>query len=521
MSNENKVDIINPATGEKIGESPLHSSEDIFELVKKAKEVQPEWEKTPLKKRIALLKPISGYIADNADKLAAIISNDNGKTRIDALSAELLPAAMAVNYYCKKAPYFLRHQTPGYGNIFTSNKQAEIYRRPFGVTGIISPWNYPFAIPFSEVIMSLLAGNCVILKTASETQGVGLALKEVIESAGLPEYVFNYVNVPGRIAGDAFIDAGVDKLFFTGSVAVGKILMKKASEKLTPLSLELGGNDPMIVCEDADIYRAAKGAVWGGYQNAGQSCGGVERIYVHEKVYDAFMKQFKHETENLRVGNDVNFRTDIGCITTSKQVETINSHIEDALQKGAEIFAKSKSVETNPQFLPAVVLTGVNHSMLVMQDETFGPVTGVMKFSSYEEAINLANDSYLGLTASVWTKSNSRGRKIGAQIKAGAVMINDHLMSHGLPETPWGGFKQSGLGRTHGNIGFDEMTQPQVIITDRMPGLKKNMWWHPHDKSIYDGMAGLINMLYSRKTSKRLNGLTKLMKIVPRMFKKD
>lgn len=516
----NITESINPATGELLGRYKLNTVEELKEKIVRARSSQVEWANLDIKTRVKKILKIRDYITDNADKISEIISKDNGKTKIDALATEVLPVAMAISYYCKNAESFLRDEYLSAGNIFLINKRSKIKRIPFGVVGIISPWNYPFSIPFSEVIMALLSGNAVILKVATETQVVGHDIKKAIEFANLPEGIFNYINLPGKIAGDAFLENGIDKLFFTGSVAVGKYLMKKASETLTPLTLELGGNDAMIVCDDADPYRAAMGALWAGFQNAGQSCGGVERIYVQDKIYDRFMKILKEKIENLRVGNGLDYGFDVGCMTTKNQIETVNKHIEDAIQKGATIFAKSKN-ENSSQFLSAMVLTNVNHDMLLMKDETFGPVVGVMKFSNIDEAIRLANDSYLGLTASVWTKSNKQGERIAQQIKAGVVTINDHLMSHGLAETPWGGFKQSSIGRTHGKLGFDEMTQPQVIVKDILPLVKKNLWWHPFSKNLYDGLIGLINLLYSKKFLKKFYGMLDLMKIVPRIFSKE
>jgi succinate-semialdehyde dehydrogenase/glutarate-semialdehyde dehydrogenase len=359
--------------------------------------------------------------------------------------------------------------------------------------------------------MALLAGNTVILKTASETQMAGHILKDCIESAGLPPHVFTYINMPGSKAGDAFIDAGIDKLFFTGSVPVGKYLMKKASEHLTPVVLELGGNDPMIVCEDADLYRAASGAVWAGLQNAGQSCGGVERIYVQRKVYDEFLSILKTKVENLRVGDGLCFTTDIGAMTTRRQMDTVQAHIKDALEKGAVIFAQSGAPkDSHGQFLPCMVLTNVTHDMLVMRDETFGPILGVMPYDTIEEAIGLANDSNLGLSASVWSKNRTKAKKIARRVMAGAVLINDHLMSHGLPETPWGGFKESGIGRTHGDIGFLEMTQPQVIVNDLLPFARRNFWWQPFDKKSYDGVKGVLDFLHGKGLMNRFIGFIKM-----------
>ena len=508
------------ATGEVIGHSPVTTVEELKTVIGKARDAQVAWAATPLKERVAVVKGISRLIADSCDDLAEIIARDNGKNRVDAVLAELYPSAMAASYYAGKAKKFLKDRFVMPGNITTANKISKITRVPFGVVGIISPWNYPFSIPFSEVVMALVAGNAVILKTASETQMVGLALKKIMDQAGFPPHVFNYVNMKGRVAGDAFLEHGVDKLFFTGSVSVGKYLMAKAAETLTPVSLELGGNDAMVVCPDADLDKAVGGAVWAGFQNAGQSCGAVERIYVHKDVYDAFLARLKEKTESLQVGYGREFTTDIGVMTTERQVQTVNEHIQDALDKGAAIYARTPA-SGNPKLKNSVapmVLTQVTHDMRVMKEETFGPVLGVMKVDTLEEAIILANDSDLGLTCSVWSKNRKQAEKIARQIRAGAATINDHLMSHGLAELPWGGFKESGIGRTHGEIGFQEMTEPQVVMHDFMPFVKKNLWWYPHNESVYNGIKGLLEGLYGEGIMHRLKGFLRLMRIAPRMF---
>jgi acyl-CoA reductase-like NAD-dependent aldehyde dehydrogenase len=397
---------------------------------------------------------------------------------------------------------------------------SKLIRAPYGVVGIISPWNYPFAIPFSEVIMALLAGNAVLLKTASDTQLVGLALKRCISAADLPEGLFSYLNLPGSSAGAAFLNAGVDKLFFTGSVAVGKTLMAQAAQTLTPLVLELGGNDPMLVCADADLDRAAAGAVWAGLQNCGQSCGGVERIYVHQSVYASFLKKLAARVKSLRIGYDVDYEVDLGAMTTDRQVSAVKAQVQAALKAGAVIHAQSEPVAGQTgYFMPAMVLTQVNHSMDIMRLETFGPVLGVMAVADMDEAVRLANDSDLGLTASVWTAKHKTGERLGRRIKAGVVTVNDHLMSHGLAETPWGGFKQSGIGRTHGALGMAEMTQTQCLVHDILPGVKRDLWWHPHSPELYRGIGGIIDLLYGGGLSRRLWGLKKVLSILPRIFR--
>lgn len=514
------TDSFNPSTGEKIGSVPLNAREDVSKAIVLARQAQKSWGRLPVKKRVRSLRPVLNHLLENRRHIVEVVSEDNGKTRTDALVTEVFASILACDYYLKNASRFLRSRRLRPGSMALMNKRSRIHRVPFGVVGVISPWNYPFSIPFAEIIMALAAGNAVLLKVASETLQVGRLLNDVMLNAELPPHLFTYLNLPGSIAGDAFLEGGVDKLFFTGSVRVGKYLMKKASETLTPLSLELGGNDAMLVCEDADLERASAGAVWAGFQNAGQSCGGVERIYVHEKVYERFLQMLKERTEALRVGRDRDYSVDMGCMTTAAQVETVREHIRDALEQGAVVYAKSSAPQGLPQFLPAMVLTGVHHDMRVMREETFGPVLGVMCVGDMDRALELANDSNLGLTASVWSRDRSKARILAGKIQAGVVTINDHLMSHGLHETPWGGFKESGIGRTHGRLGFDEMTQPQVIVDDYLWLLKAELWWHPFDRKRYRALDGLMELLYGKCLITKAKGLWALLPVLPRLFGK-
>jgi len=511
---------INPATGDIIGNTPIDSLDKLEITLQKARLAQKNWQLTPPKKRIKHIIKIGSYIFNNADRLSKVISEDNGKTIMEAFAAELFPSIMAVNYDCKNTKKWLKPKKLTASNIFFSYKRSKIVRVPWGVIGIISPWNYPFSIPFFQVIMGLLAGNAVILKTASETQVVGSILQECLEAAELPGDLFTHINMPGRTIGDSFFDNGIDKLFFTGSISVGKKLMAKASETLTPISLELGGNDAMIICDDADLQRAVGGVLWAGFQNCGQSCGGIERIYVHESVYPDFLDILKIRIESMRLGIGTEPDIDMGAMTTSGQIETVNQHIQDALRKGAKIAAKSTLPENKnlANFIPATLLTEVNHSMAVMTEESFGPVVGVMKYRTIEEAITLTNDSTMGLTGSVWSNNRKKAEKIGRQIQAGVITINDHLMTHGMPETPWGGFKDSGIGRCHGEIGFEEMSQPQLIVQDLLPWIKKYPWWHPYSERSHQGIKGIMQFLYAKSLSAKLKGLFKFIKILPDLF---
>jgi succinate-semialdehyde dehydrogenase/glutarate-semialdehyde dehydrogenase len=510
----------NPATGKSIGKFGLHTINDLQDMIVASRKAQSEWKQVPLRERSSKILKIKNYLVENIDLLVQTISEDNGKVRFDALSTEILPAVMATQYYAKKAPKFLKPKRIRPSSLILANKRSFVRYEPFGVVGVISPWNYPFAIPYSEVIMALIAGNGVVLKTATETQLVGTALRDAILSADLPDGLFQYINIPGRIAGEAFLKYGIDKLFFTGSVPVGKSLMKIAADTLTPVSLELGGNDAMLVCEDADIDRAVNGAVWAGLSNAGQSCGGVERIYVHQKIYDNFMNALKVKIESLKVGAPNDFSTDVGVMTTEKQVQTVKLHLDDALKNGAVLFAESKTTDNSKNIFTPKILTNVNHNMLMMKEETFGPLLGVMKVDNMDEAIKLANDSNLGLTGSVWSKNHKKAVELGKRIKAGVITINDHLMSHGLAETSWGGFKESGLGRTHGEMGLMEMVEPQTIVNDILPGVKKNIWWHPYSKELYNGLKSILYLFYGNNAKMRLKNLFGPLKIIGRIFRK-
>jgi succinate-semialdehyde dehydrogenase/glutarate-semialdehyde dehydrogenase len=509
----------NPATGELLGVTPEDSPEILRVRVAAAKQAQKGWGAISFDVRKNHLLKIRDYLVDNADEIASIVSQSTGKTRVDAMATEVFPTALTLTYYATHAKAILKRKHLSAGSILTINKRSYVDRAPYGVIGIISPWNYPLAIPFHEIAMALMAGNGVVLKVATQTLEVGKVMERAVKAGGLPDGLFSQVNLPGRVAGDAFIESGIDKLFFTGSVTVGKALMAKAALRLLPISLELGGNDAMIVLRDADLERAAGGALWAGFSNAGQSCAGVERIYVERDVYEPFVNLLKEKVSALRQGNDADFNVDVGSLTMAEQLHTVLRHIQDAREKGAGVFApEGKSGTGKGLFHPPVILENVHGGMLYMQEETFGPVVSVAPFDSIAEAVRLANDSPLGLTASVWTKDRRKGHAIAAGLEVGSVTINDHLMSHGLAETPWGGWKESGYGRTHGYLGLEAMTQPRTVIDDILPGVKKQLWWFPYSRDVYEGLKGGLSFLYGKGLAIRMTGMYKLTKIFFRTF---
>jgi acyl-CoA reductase-like NAD-dependent aldehyde dehydrogenase len=522
MTSRTMIPSINPATGETIGETPESTIEELERAVALAKAAQPEWAALSFQERAQYLFAIRDYIVEHVDTISDVISKDSGKTKMDALSTEVLSTSLAITYYAKNAKKILKRKRLSGGSILTINKRSYVDRVPMGVVGIISPWNYPFSIPFHEIAMALIAGNSVILKVASQSLEVGKIIQTCVDAGNLPKNIFHLINLPGKIAGDAFLNSGINKLFFTGSVPVGKYLMEKAANHLVPLSLELGGNDAMIVCKDANLYRAANGALWAGLSNSGQSCAGVERIYVETEVYDEFLSIIKEKMSKLTQGVDRDSNVDIGSMTTEQQWKKVQDLLHDAVKKGATAYPEILK-NVNPGkglFCTPVILENISDDMKVVHEEIFGPILAIQKVNSVEEAIAHANTSTLGLTASVWTKNRRKGHEIASRLEVGSVMINDHLMSHGLAETPWGGWKESGIGRTHGFIGLEEMTQPRCVVDDILPGVQKNMWWHPHNKKVYEGLRGALEFLYSKNLVKRLSGGMKLTKVFIRTFQK-
>lgn len=509
---------INPATGQpffELAETDLSQLPAMFE---KARAAQKVWAMKSFPERAEHIFKMRRYIVDNAEALSKTVSRSNGKTLTDALATEVLPCALACSWYGKNAGKTLKPKIRGGGHLLFFNKRTRMLRLPLGVVGIISPWNYPLSIPFGEIVMGLMAGNAVMLKVAAATPAVGRAIEEIVAAGDLPEGLFNHVVGSGAAVATAFFENKLDKLFFTGSVNAGKVLMAQAAATLTPLSLELGGNDAMIVLEDADLERAANGAAWGGYQNAGQSCGGVERIYVVEKIYDEFVRILASKTRALRHGVGCeNCDVDIGSITTEGQLRTVQQHLEDALQKGATIAAQSQPVGAQDGlFHPATMLIDVSDEMLTMKDETFGPIVAVAKVKDQEEAIRRANDSNLALTSSVWTRDNKRGQAVAARLETGVTTINDHLYTHGLSETPWGGWKESGLGRTHGPEGLHEMTHAKVVNWDMLAS-KRNLWWYPFNEETWRGLLNALRFAFPKSAGQWLSAS---MALTPFLLKK-
>ena len=410
---------------------------------------------------------------------------------------ELLPTIDALHWIAAQGPEILadeRVRLP----IWVKQKRVSFTYEPLGVVGVIAPWNYPWSIPFGEVAIALMCGNGVVLKPASLTPLIGQRIQDVFERAGLPEGLVRTVHGGGAV-GQALVESSAAKIFFTGSVDVGRRVGTACAERLKGSVLELGGKDPMLVLSDANLPNAVSGALWGGFANAGQTCSGIERVYVMRDVADRFTEGLVSGAKDLRVGDPLEWTTEIGPMVSREQLELVSTLVDDAVANGAELRCGGPAQPggaPEADFYSPAVLTGVTHEMPIMREEIFGPVLPVVTVDSEDEAIGLANDSEFGLGASVWTLDRARGDRIARRLQCGMVWLNDHMYSHGIASTSWGGVKDSGLGRSHSKFGFYECVNVKLLSWE--PSRTRNFWWHPYDQSLGRSMHAAAQVLYGR-----------------------
>jgi acyl-CoA reductase-like NAD-dependent aldehyde dehydrogenase len=480
-----------PATGEEVGRVPNMVEAEVSAAVKRARAAQAEWAALDFKERGRIVMRAREIVLDEMDAIARLISRESGKPMTEAVSMELTPTLDLMQFFARKTKKLLRPEKIDIGQYGLLGRSSRIVYKPLGVVGIISPWNFPWAIPLGEVVMALMAGNSVVLKPSELTPLVGLKIGEVFKRAGLPDGLLQIVTGDGK-TGAALTEAGVDKIMFTGSVATGKRVAQAAAKQLVPYVLELGGKDPMLVLEDANVEMAASAAVWGGFANSGQACASVERCYVHESIAPKFIEQVVAQVRALEQNVGTREGTDIGAMSSERQLSIVEEHVNDAVKSGARVLTGGqRRGDLGGTFYEPTVLADVNHQMDVMREETFGPVLPVMTFKSEEEALRLANDSIFGLTASVWTKDIGRGRRLAERIEAGTVTVNEVLYTHGIAQTPWGGMKQSGIGRTHGRLGLLELVAPQHVHVNRITSFR-DLWWFsytPRAAQLFRGLA--------------------------------
>jgi acyl-CoA reductase-like NAD-dependent aldehyde dehydrogenase len=494
------IDVLNPATGETIKRLPVDSAAAVAETVARLRANQPEWEAMGIEGRYHWLGKLRDWLLDNQDRVLDTMQTETGKVRADAMNEPVYLADL-INFYGSRADKFIGEESLRPHSPLLAAKKLRVQYRPHPVVGIISPWNFPLILSLGDAIPALQAGAAVVIKPSEFTP---LGIAEVVEAwkqeIGGPD-VLDCVQGIGETGG-ALVDA-VDFVQFTGSDRTGRKVMARAAETLTPVSLELGGKDPMIVLADADLDRAANAAAWGGMMNSGQICMSVERIYVEEPAYDEFLAKLTREVGRLRQGPDSGSDPkDVGAMTSPRQSDIVEEHVSDALAAGARALVGGKRVDGPGDYFEPTVLVDVDHSMKVMRDETFGPVVGVMKVRDAEEALRLANDSRYGLSGSVFGE-RERAERVARRVECGAINVNDVLVNYFATEVPMGGWKQSGIGTRHGEGGIKKYCRSESVVITRFGG-KREPTWYPYTKARRRLVAPLARLFGARDWRRRL-----------------
>jgi len=489
------LEAVNPATGEHLDDIQETAFEEVELYYHQARTAFEKWSTLAISERLNYLTKLRSVMVENMDQLAQVIVQDTGKVPTEALVADIMPTLDAINTIVKHAEKILspkRVKTP----LLLIGKKSFVEYMPRGVVPVISPWNYPLQLAVVPVISALAGGNTVILKPSEVTPLVGKYIEEMFQKTGFPKDVIQVAH-GGKEVGAALTKGNPDYIFFTGSVRTGRIIQEVAAKKLIPTTLELGGKDPFIVFQDANLKRAAKGAVWGAFTNSGQVCMSAERIYVEESIYDDFLNIVKEETEKLIQGT--NEDSDIGSMTFPKQKEIVKHHVKDALEKGAVLVSGSPPENwDDSMFIQPIILANLKQDMEVVWDETFGPVMPIIPFKTEEEVIKWANESNYGLNASVWTSDLKKARRVAGKLVTGAVTINEVLVSVANHYLPFGGTKDSGIGRYHSDEGLKIFCHEKAIILDKGK-LNKEIQWYPY-KGKYAAFLKLFQSYFHERT---------------------
>jgi acyl-CoA reductase-like NAD-dependent aldehyde dehydrogenase len=490
------IAVENPATGQVIANLPACTPEQLEEMAARARRAQPGWEALGFDGRKKVLRRMQKWVLDNSERFLDTLVSETGKTREDAALAELGYAASAFGFWAKNAEKYLADEKVKTASPFLFGRKIIVRYEPVGLVGVIGPWNYPFTNTVGDAIPALAAGNSVIVKPSSVTPLTSLLIEEGLLKCGIPQDVFQVAVGRGSLGGP-LIDS-VDALMFTGSTETGKIVMERAAKTLTPVSLELGGKDPMIVLADADVERAANAAVFWSMQNGGQTCISIERVYVEEPIYEEFLSLVSDRARALRQGVPGGFGSvDIGSFINPPQVDIVSAHVDDAVKKGARVLTGGHRGSGPGTFYEPTVLADVDHTMECMTEETFGPTLPIMKVADADEAIRLANDSPYGLQASVYTRDVARGEQVARRLEAGAVVVNDTSANYLALEAPMGGWKTSGLGSRHGAEGIRKYCRRQTILLTRF-AMKKDIYMFPYAAGRSKMLVRTFKLLYGR-----------------------
>lgn len=510
-----KIQSLDPATGEVWREYDNTTPQQVEAAVAQAHAAQKSWSAWPIKKRVEILRQFSRLLFDRRMEVAALVTRENGKPRPEALLGDVIVSLDIVNYYLRYGPLWLRPRHLPHQNIALKMQRGAVHYEPLGVVGVISPWNYPFMLPFCSALTALLAGNAVVLKPSEFTPACALELEKLLREAGLPDGVLQVIVGDGS-TGAALTASHINAVAFTGSAATGKKIAAAAAEKLIPVIMELGGSDPMVVLRDANIDHATSGALWCRFMNCGQNCVAVKRIFVEREIYEPFVTALVEKTKRLRLGRGDQPDSDVGPMIRERQVDALESQLNDAIVKGATVLCGGKRrPELGPLFFEPTVVVDVNATMKVLQEETFGPLLPVVPVRDVEEALALANATPYGLSASVWTRDLQRGREVAQRLDAGAVSINDAISAFGACEAPNRGAKSSGYGCSHGREGLMEMVRPKFYNVEPFTFMKKP-WWFSYNEKLVEQLNHFSVFQFSRSLLSRLRSVPAVLGLLKR-----
>jgi acyl-CoA reductase-like NAD-dependent aldehyde dehydrogenase len=491
------IPVENPATGAVVSTIPILGAAELAQLAAAAREAQPQWAAIGFAGRARVMRRAQKWMFDNGERVVDTVVSETGKTYEDAQLTDLVYTSVALGFWAKQAQRYLADErVPSWNNPLAIGKKLVLRYEPHGLVGVIGPWNFPIVNAFGDCIPALMAGNTVILKPSEVTPLSSLLMAEMLRECGLPDGVFAVATGDGS-TGQALIEQ-VDCVMFTGSTRTGTAVMKAAAERLVPCYLELGGKDPMLVCADADVERAANAASFYSMNNAGQVCISVERCYVEEPVYDEFVAKVTETVRGLRQGASTEpGSVDVGAVIFPPQLDIVEAHVQDAVDKGARVLTGGHGHADRGRFYEPTVLVDVDHTMTIMREETFGPTLPIMKVATVEEGIRLANDSTYGLQASVWTKDVKRGEQLARRIQAGSVCVNDVQTNYLALNLPMGGWKSSGIGTRHGANGIRKYCKTQSVLVTRF-GPKREPWMFPYKRRSTMLLRRLFKTLYGR-----------------------
>jgi succinate-semialdehyde dehydrogenase/glutarate-semialdehyde dehydrogenase len=494
---EGELRSLNPATLEVVGSVRPTDPAELEAIVARAREAQARWAETSLDARRRLVLDTARVLLERMDELAALVTAETGKPLVESYTAELLVSVENARWVAAAAPRVLRVERAPFPQLYLKHKRGYLVYEPLGAVAVISPWNFPLAIPFTQAVAAVAAGNAVVVKPSELTPLSGAWVARAFAEAGAPAGLVQTVQGAGDEVGDALVRApGIAKVFFTGSTEVGRRIGVACAELLRPVTLELGGKDPMLVLRDADLGRAVEGALWGAFSNCGQVCAGVERIYVARERYDDFVRALAGRAGELRLGRGDDPATELGPLVSEGQRARVEDLVAEARERGAEAVCGGRRPDVGLPgwFYEPTVMAGGNGSPRLEREEVFGPVVTVAPFGDEDEAVALANSSPFGLGASVWTRDLERARRLAARLEAGSVWTNDVAYSYGAGQASWGGVKESGFGRTHSKHGLYACTQVKFVDADR--GRVPVPWWYPYGPAGVEAFRGALEVLY-------------------------